>query len=439
MEPTVEVNRFGPIALTHGVTRFNVVTGFYASFVCIGMLTGMGFLTGYILTEHLHIPQAQQGVVTGDLGFWSEVVVILFVNPFGILSDRIGRRPILIFGILTIGLSYALYPFASSITELLIYRMIFGIGASAVAAMIATLMNDYPVEKSRGKMIGVGAMMNVLGVMLIALGLGQLPRLFQAQGMDPVTAGQVVFLLAGILCLVSAAAFRAGLKGGTPTAIEDRASLKVLMGSGIRAAWNPRIALSYASAFAGRADLVIKGMFLVLWALHDGPEWGLNPGQAMARFGLVLGIMQAISLAWQPFFGWLMDRINRVTALIIAMVFGSGGYLSMGLITSPLDFAMLPAFVLLTIGTTSAMMASIALLGQEAPVPERGAVMGMNGLFGSIGIMIFSKAGGVWFDTWGPWAPFVIIGAVQGVLLLFAILVRLVAPGPQVTAATVPD
>jgi len=68
-------NRFGPLWLAPGVTRFNVMTNFYASFVTIGMLTGMSFLSGYILTEHLHIPVAEQGGLTGDLGFWSDVVI----------------------------------------------------------------------------------------------------------------------------------------------------------------------------------------------------------------------------------------------------------------------------------------------------------------------------------------------------------------------------
>lgn len=422
-------NRFGPLWLAPGVTRVNVMTNFYASFVCIGMLTGMGFLSGYILTEHLHIPRALQGEITGNLGFWSEVVVILLVNPFGILSDRIGRRPVLIIGIFIIGLAYALYPFAESAQELLIYRCIFGAGAAATASMVAALMNDYPAERSRGKMIGFSSLMNVLGVMLIALGLGQLPPVLQAQGLDAVTAGRVVFVLAAILCLVSAFMFRIGLKGGAAVSKSSRAGLKVLISSGTRAILNPRIALSYSLAFTARGDVVVKGLFLSLWAIHDGREWGLNPGEAMARFGLILGIMQAIGVVWQPVFGWLMDRVNRVTAVIIALAFASSGYLSMGWITSPLDFAMMPAFAVLTIGTSSSMMASTALLGQEAPVPERGAIMAMNGLFGSIGIMIFTKGGGIWFDTLGPWAPFVIIGVVQVGLLLAAVLVRIIAPG----------
>jgi len=407
------------------------MTNFYASFVTIGMLTGMSFLSGYILTEHLHIPVAEQGGLTGDLGFWSEIVVILLVNPFGILSDRIGRRPVLITGIVIIGVAYALYSFATSAAQLLFYRCVYGAGVAATAAMIGALMNDYPAERSRGKMIGFSSLMNVLGVLFIALGLGQLPPILQARGMDAVSAGHAVFVFAAIICFMSAGIFRIGLKGGVVVAPDSKASLRVLFGSGARAMLNPRISLAYALAFTARGDVVIKGLFLSLWAIQDGPMWKLSTGEAMARFGLVLGIMLIIGIVWQPLFGWLMDRINRVTAVVIALAFAGTGYLSMGWITSPLDFAMMPAFSVLTIGTSSVMMASTALLGQEAPVPERGAIMAMNGLCGSIGIMIFTKGGGAWFDTWGPWAPFVVIGVVQMILLLAAAAIRLVAPGKQ--------
>ena len=58
----------------------------------------------------------------------------------------------------------------------------------------------------------------------------------------------------------------------------------------------------------GADDLVIKGMFLSLWAIQDAPKWGLNPGEAMGRFGIILVGMQAVSLMWQPVFGWRFTR-----------------------------------------------------------------------------------------------------------------------------------
>ncbi len=128
-------------------------------------------------------------------------------------------------------------------------------------------------------------------------------------------------------------------------------------------------------------------------------------------------------------FGLFIDRVNRVTAVIVALCFASVGYLSMGLITSPLDFAMVPYFIVISLGSGFMMKSSLSLVGQEAPLRERGSVIAMAGMFGAIGILIFTKWGGILFDAWGPWAPFVMAGAYQGVLLAAAIVVRIVAPG----------
>jgi len=98
-------------------------------------------------------------------------------------------------------------------------------------------------------------------------------------------------------------------------------------------------------------------------------------------------------------------------------------------ITSPLDYRMLPAFMLLGAGMTGAMMASFGIIGQEANYKERGAVTGMNGLFGSVGILFAASVGGRLFDAYEPWAPFAMMGVAQVLLFLVAMVIRIVAPG----------
>ena len=111
------------------------------------------------------------------------------------------------------------------------------------------------------------------------------------------------------------------------------------------------------------------------------------------------------------------------------MLLAALGYGSMGLITSPLDNAMIPAFILLAIGQGSAIIASVTLVGQEASPAERGTVIATNGWFGAVGILIASLLGGYLFDRLGPWAPFVMIGVFQAAVFLFALVVRFTAPG----------
>jgi len=69
--------RFGPLWLAPGITRVNLLTKFWTAFISIVMLSGASILQGYLLTEHLGITRSQQGMVSGEIGFWVEIAVIL--------------------------------------------------------------------------------------------------------------------------------------------------------------------------------------------------------------------------------------------------------------------------------------------------------------------------------------------------------------------------
>ena len=45
------------------------------------------------------------------------------------------------------------------------------------------------------------------------------------------------------------------------------------------------------------------------------------------------------------------------------------------------------------------------------------------------GILLAFKIGGQLFDSYGPWAPFVMVGVLQLVLCVLAIGIRVMAPG----------
>ena len=157
--------RIGQIQLATGVRISHFWTYMYASLISIGMLTTMNFSQPYILTEHLGITdQSVAGMVSGRLTGITEIVSLFLIWPFGMLADRIGRRPVIMLGIGLLGLSYALYPWATEVSHLMYFRIIFGVGVAATAAMTATIQNDYPIETSRGRVIGFSSAFNALGI-----------------------------------------------------------------------------------------------------------------------------------------------------------------------------------------------------------------------------------------------------------------------------------
>jgi len=425
------LQKVGPVQLQPGIRRFNFWTFMYAAFICIAMLAGMNFLQVYLLEVNLGMPRSEQGFATGILATATEIVAILLIIPFGTLADRIGRRPVMITGLSLCGVGYGLFPLADTLDELIVYRVVFAVGAAALSAMIPTVGNDYAQESSRGRMFGFSGFMNGLGVIFMSAGLAQIPALLTTRGFDAQQAGTGMFLTAAALCLVSAVIFRFGLHPGVPDDVKtaEHIPLKQLLLGGARAARNPRIVLSYFAAFAGRSDNAIKGLFVSAWVIQVAPEAGFSVPQAMAQAGKLMGLMGAVTLLWVPIFGYILDKLNRVSGMALAMFLAAIGYSSMGLISSPLDNAMWPAFVILAIGQGSAIIASVTLVGQEATPAERGTVVATNGWFGAIGILIASLLGGYLFDRVGPAAPFVMIGIFQALVFLFAVFVRLTAPG----------
>ena len=421
--------KLGPIELAPGISRFNAITYFYACFICIGVLAGMNFIQGYILTEMLAIPISNQGTISGNLAFTQEIIAIFLVALFGILSDRIGRRSVMVFGTIVVAIGFALYPYATSITELFIYRAVFATGAAALSSVLAIIVNDYPQERSRGKLISVHSVLNALGVAVFAILLGRLPTVFTSNGYDPVTSGQYTMLLVAGLTFVSGLIFLRGLKGGTPEKHSNKPSVGELVKVGIESAKNPRIALAFGATLLARADVSVNGIFISLWAITSGAALGLSAGEAIKRVVVVIVITNLLSIVWAFVFGSIIDRINRVTAMVIAMSLGTVAYGSMYFVDSPLNYSNLPFFILISASAIGTVIATSSLIGQEAPMRQRGTVIGFSAFFGAVGILAATKFGGQLFDVIGPRGPFLLIAVTHATLLLAAIAVRIKSPG----------
>jgi MFS family permease len=415
---------FGPVLLSPGVTPRHVICYLFAALISIGMFTYLMSLTPYILKVNLGIPEEQHGRVIGNLQFLQEIVVILSIGWWGAMSDRFGRRPVYIAGFLLMTAAYGIYAFATSLPQLFAFRVVFALAIASTTTNLSAILADYPQDQSRGKMTGMAFMLNGLGAAAFFGGLNQLPRIYQAQGLDELWSGRYAYLTVAAIAFVGAIVMT-GLRPGRPEGVEPKTPILQLIKEGMMAARVKRIAVAYAAAFAARADMAIVTLFMILWVVQASGAAGLTPGEAQAKAGIYVAIYSLAALAWAPVVGIIADRIDRLTLTLGAFILATIGYGALGLSSDVLTLGSIaPALIMAGIGQSSTAMSITVLLAEVCPPNIRGSVFGVQSFFGALGILAISWGGGQLFDLVGPYAPFIAVALANAAVFVYALVVR---------------
>jgi len=428
MNSTPDV-RLGPVRLAPGYSRWNARTYLFAAFITIGMLAFVSFIQPYLLNANLKVPQDEQGRVLGLLGFSNEIVSLLLVAPFGALSDKIGRRPVYALGFLWLAAGFFLYPLARTFPQLLACALFFSVVVAAVGCMLATVLADIPKEESRGLFVGITGFCQGLGATLAVLVLGKVPQRLAADGMDAVMAGRITLGFASALCILTAIICWLGLKRGTPSQIGDREPLIALLRTGVAAARaNPRIWFAYMLQFVSFADRIVIGTFFSARLQQTAIANGQSVAEAVSAATKPYVIANSAGLVFAIFFGLALDKMNRITAGVVAMTVAGIGYIAGGFVGDPNSEWITLVAILLGMSQICAIIASQTVLGQEAPQDVRGAVFGLAGIFASAGILFTTAVGGWLYDVVGKGTPFFLIGAVNVAIMLFGLYLLLSRP-----------
>jgi len=167
-------------------------------FIFITMLidiTGWGIIIPVIpklIQELIHGDISEAAKIGGWLTFAYAITQFLFAPVIGNLSDKYGRRPIILISLFAFALDYVLLSMAPTITWLFIGRVIAGLTGASITTASAYIA-DVSTEKTRAKNFGlIGA----------AFGLGFI--------IGPVIGGllghygaRVPFYAAAALCLLN--------------------------------------------------------------------------------------------------------------------------------------------------------------------------------------------------------------------------------------------
>jgi len=427
--------KLGPLWLMPGIGPINAVSFFLVAMVNNVIFSLVHYMQPYVFEVQLNIPAAQQGVLVGNLTVMQELIVIAMTGVAGALADKVGRRPIFCVGTLLIGVAYALYPLAESATLLYVARAFFGVGIAFASTVLLVFTGDYSQEATRGKWLGGLNVAQSIGAITASLLLTQVPGILQKRGVDPVDAGAAVFLIAVFIAILGTTIAGVGLKPAVsrPQSMR-RAPLRSLLTEGFREARaNPRTALAYTASLAARGDMVVVGAFTFLWLVRYTADMGLDVQDGYARGRMIVPLITLTVLLTAPLMGSILDRVDRVSGIMIAFSLSAIGYTFMGSITDPLANTVFVAAILLGLGEGACIMSSIALIGQNAPAKTRGSVIGTFTACGAVGMLLASGVGGYLFDNWTYTGPFLFMGLINAAVLFFAIYVKLAHPNPPVT------
>ena len=342
--------------------------------------------------------------IGGWLLFAYAVMQFLFAPVIGGLSDRYGRRPVLLWTLAALGVDYLLMAWAPTLVWLFVGRMISGVmGATWAAAnsCVADCVAPHKRGAAFGVLGGAGASGFVLGPM-IGGGFGMLGE-------------RVPFLAAALLCLAGVVYGWFRLRETLPA--DKRRSFDWRranpFGSIVQMANSPLVIGCLAAIFfmqlAAQSQLSVWGYYGIL-------KFGWTPftiGWTIALFGILLALAQGV-LA-----GMAMTRFGAVHTARISLLFGIPSYLILAFAGSTTDMVLGILVGSLGALTFPAMQSLMTLeVAEDGQGELQGAIASMISLTSVIGPPIMAGLFGHFADGAGyyfPGAPFILAAALLSV------------------------
>jgi DHA1 family tetracycline resistance protein-like MFS transporter len=340
--------------------------------------------------------------VFGVFSFAFNLMQFLCAPVLGTLSDRFGRRPVILLSNLGLGLDYVLLALAPSLPWLFLGRVIAGACAATVSTAFAYIADvTAPEQRARA-----------MGLVGVAFGLGFVigPA---AGGLLGATDPRLPFWVAAGL---SGANFLYGLLVLPESLPPERRAARFLL----------RRASPFGAFALLRADRVLLGLgavsflkFLshgvlpVIFVLYAGYRYGWDArmlGFTLAIVGICSAVVQGALV------GPAVARLGERRALILGLCCGAIGFAGFGLAASPGWFwAFLPVFSLWDISGPALQ----TLATRRVPADRQGALQGalgsLQGIAGLIAPFLFAGSF-AWAIGAGAWAglpglPFLLAAA----------------------------
>ncbi|MCR5875100.1 MFS transporter [Phenylobacterium sp. J426] len=309
---------------------------------------------------------------------------------WGRLSDRIGRRPVLLITIVGSALGYIGLAFAPGIWVAVAARAFAGFFSGNMSAIQGYIVDVSPPERLAGRLGLVGSAFGVGFVVGPAIGgLLARPELGAAGFRPPLllAAGACGLAVVGILAFVREFRTPGAAAGPRRNPLEG---LKEVAG-------HPVLTLVFGTIFFGFFASSALWSVLGLWMdarFHWGPR---EVGFVMAMTGIAAALTQGMVA------GVMVRRLGQGPTIAVGLV--AAAVTTCAMAASPWGWLAAVLLVASVVGHAAWQPAAMAIASQSTTSDRQGAVLGAATASGSLSRVLGPLLGGVLFSKIGPWAP----------------------------------
>jgi DHA1 family tetracycline resistance protein-like MFS transporter len=367
------------------------------TFVCLVLFfdaMGAGLIMPVMpqLIEQLStLPAHRAAIVSGYLLFTYAAMQFVCAPILGGLSDRFGRRPVLLLSLLGFSIDYFIIALAPSLAFLFVARIVSGLFGATYSAANAAIA-DISAPADRAKLFGLSG---------AAVGLGFVfgPAIGGMAGSaDP----RLPFIVAGALMLISCLygffAFPETLAQSDRRAFTFRRANPI--GSIASVARHPAVLMLLLGLFCIQLS---AQSYSSTWAFYAMEVTGWSPlgvGLSIALYGLTIVIVQGTLV------GPAIKRFGEHTMLRFGVTLGVISYLCLATGAGPM--AIYAGVVIGALGQFVGPAAQ-SLMTQQIAVDSQGELQGALGASNSfaaiIGPLIMAHIYGAASDNVGPHMP----------------------------------
>ncbi|MDD3852179.1 MAG: MFS transporter [Syntrophomonadaceae bacterium] len=339
-------------------------------------LVGMGFS---IIMPVLPYYAESLGANAFQLGMLITVYAVcqfIFAPVWGAYSDKVGRRPVLLLGILGYSFTFILFGFATKLWMLYVIRIAGGILACATMPTAMAYVGDSTSMEKRGSAMGmIGAAMGMGMVFGPAIG-GILSGISLA----------FPFVFAGLLALANAISVYILLPESL--ASENRVMRKVERASLLEGLKTPLVILFLCICLGSIGESIHHGTF-ALYAESKLSFTARDIGWAFTAAGVVMALVQGLLV------GRLINRFGEEkTAATGIILLGTSFVLFLFMYNIPSSIAFMAVFS----AGIGLMRPSISAAVSKRTATGQGSAMGILNGYDSLGRAIGPVLGGFMLD-----------------------------------------